>query len=219
MHPPFPHIVHGQTLWLSGQRVIFWEDTRSLIVSDCHFGKTGHFRKSGIAVPQKIFRTDMQRLLHQVQHFNAQRLIITGDFFHSEENSELDFFRKWRNDIPIEILLVKGNHDILKEAHYRGLDITLHDPVFAEGPFLFRHDPGSEPLPGAQASSFTFTGHIHPGIRINGAGRQTLRFPCFYFTDSFCILPAFSHFTGLVSLRPSGNDKVFAIVEEKILAF
>lgn len=219
MHPPFRHIVHGQTLWLSGQRVLFWEDTRSLIVSDCHFGKTGHFRKSGIAVPQKIFRTDMQRLLHQVQHFNAQRLIITGDFFHSEENSELDFFRKWRNDMPIEILLVKGNHDILNDAHYQALDISLHDPVFAEGPFLFRHDPGEERLSATLSASYTFTGHIHPGIRINGAGRQTLRFPCFYFTESFCILPAFSHFTGLVSLKPSGNDQVFAIVDNKILEF
>lgn len=217
MHPPLRHIVHGQTLWLSGQRAIFWEDARSLIVSDCHFGKTGHFRKSGIAVPQKVFQTDMQRLIHLVQHFNAQRLIITGDFFHSEANSEVDLFRKWRAGIPAEIMLIKGNHDILGASHYAAMDITVHDPCFTEYPFLFCHDPGEEITQGEHL--FSFTGHIHPGIRISGAGRQSLRFPCFYFTDSCCILPAFSHFTGLVSLKPSANDKVFAIVENKVVAF
>ena len=30
---------------------MFWEEEKALIVSDLHFGKTGHFRKSGIAVP------------------------------------------------------------------------------------------------------------------------------------------------------------------------
>lgn len=219
MQAPVKHIVSEQTLWLSGQRVIFWEEEQSLIVSDCHFGKTGHFRKSGIAVPQQLFRKDMQRLLHQVQHFNAKRLIITGDFFHSKENSELGFFKKWRNDIGhVEMTLVKGNHDILKDNHYADLDITVHEPALAQGPFFFCHDPNDSCI-GTHPSLYTFTGHIHPGISIRGAGRQSLHFPCFYFTDSLCILPAFSEFTGLVSMRRSKNDKVFAIVEQKVVEF
>jgi hypothetical protein len=38
-----------QHFWLSPERVIYWEDEKALILSDSHFGKTGHFRKSGRA--------------------------------------------------------------------------------------------------------------------------------------------------------------------------
>lgn len=158
----------------------------------------------------------MQRLLHLVQHFRAERLIITGDFFHSDENSELDFFRKWRGDIhQVEILLVKGNHDILEAERYSSAGITVHDPVYTEGPFMFCHDPEAAATPGAAAC--IFTGHIHPGIRISGAGRQSLLLPCFYFSGHLCILPAFSHFTGLVSMRRYARDRVFAIVEQQVV--
>jgi metallophosphoesterase superfamily enzyme len=54
-----------------------------LIVSDLHFGKTGHFRKSGIAVPQSVYKKDLQRLFHQVQYFQPRKLIVVGDLFHS----------------------------------------------------------------------------------------------------------------------------------------
>ncbi len=216
MQAPVQHIIHGETLWLSGERAIFWENTGTLIVSDCHFGKTGHFRKSGIAVPQKVFRTDMQRLLHLVQHFGVRRVIVTGDFFHSEENSELAFFRKWRNDIhQVEIILVKGNHDILEAERYTEAGITVHDPVYTDGKFMFCHDPEAATQTGETAC--VFTGHIHPGIRINGAGRQSLLLPCFYFSPAVCIMPAFSHFTGLVSMRRNARDRVFAIVEQKVV--
>jgi uncharacterized protein len=217
MHPPFLYKLRGQTLWLSGQRVIFWEETKSLIVSDCHFGKTGHFRKSGIAVPQHVFKEDMQRLLHQVQHFRARRLIITGDFFHSAVNREVDFFKKWRSDLAqVELVLVKGNHDIFEDERYAGMQISLYSPEYREAEFIFCHDAAAI-TPGATA--YGFTGHLHPGIRIKGAGRQSLQFPCFYFTKQYCVLPAFSRFTGMVSVKPEKNEQVFAIVDQQVVAF
>ncbi|MEJ7683919.1 MAG: metallophosphoesterase [Segetibacter sp.] len=109
-------ILHQQTLWLSADRCVYWEEQQSLIVTDLHFGKTGHFRKSGIAVPQSIYKEDMQRLVNQLQFYKPQQLIIVGDMFHSVANKELDFFKKWRNDFShLHIHLVKGNHDILKK--------------------------------------------------------------------------------------------------------
>jgi len=61
-----------------------------LIISDLHFGKTGHFRKSGIAVPQGVYKEDLQRLVSQIQYFQPSQLIIVGDFFHSQLNKELE---------------------------------------------------------------------------------------------------------------------------------
>src|SRR5215211_4264070 len=92
------HTIKDQALWLSPDRCIYWEEQSSLIVSDLHFGKTGHFRKSGIAVPQSVYKEDMQRLMDQLQFYKPHQLIVVGDLFHSAMNKELDFFKKWRND-------------------------------------------------------------------------------------------------------------------------
>jgi len=64
---------------------------------------------------------------------------------------------------------------------------------------------------------FSFCGHIHPGVVINGLGKQSLRFPCFYFTNHHCILPAFSKFTGMATIQPSSSDFVYAIVENSLI--
>ena len=50
--------------------------------------------------------------------------------------------------------------------------------------------------------TYFFSGHIHPGIRIDGAGRQSLYFPCFYFGKKYAVLPAFSRFTGAAVIYP-----------------
>ena len=60
---PFSYRIKGQQLWLSADRCIFWEEEKALIVSDLHFGKTGHFRKSGIAIPPSVYKEDLQRLV------------------------------------------------------------------------------------------------------------------------------------------------------------
>ena len=213
MHAPVLHKIHDQKLWLTGERSIFWEEEKALIVSDLHFGKTGHFRKSGIAVPQTIYKEDLQRLVSLLNYFNPQQLIVVGDFFHSHENTELEWFKKWRNDFPLlNIKLVKGNHDILKDHWYKDAGIDLVEKELQIHSFLFIHDRCEE-----HEDTYTFCGHIHPGIHLQGLGRQSLRFPCFYFGRDHCILPAFSRFTGVALIEPQQNDHVFAVVENKLI--
>jgi hypothetical protein len=48
-------------------------------------------------------------------------------------------------------------------------------------------------------------------------GKQNLRFPCFYCTPQFTVLPAFSKFTGLANIKPKKEDVVFAIVNDGIV--
>src|SRR4051794_20131529 len=113
MAAPYKFALNKQTLWLSSERCVFWEDQKALIVSDLHFGKSGHFRKSGIGVPQNVYKEDLQRLFTLIQFFNAEKLLIVGDMFHSHANKEVDLFTKWRNDLPgLSVQLIKGNHDI-----------------------------------------------------------------------------------------------------------
>lgn len=213
MKAPLLHKLNGQTLWLSAERALFWEEQKALVLSDLHLGKTGHFRKAGIAVPQAVLREDMQRLMALLQHFRPEQLIVVGDFFHSRANLELELFKRWRYDVAgLPIRLVRGNHDILQAEWYQEAAIDVIEPDLFLKPFLFTHDRCAD-----NEAPYTFCGHIHPGIVIQGLGRQSLRFPCFYFTPHYCILPAFGKFTGLATVQPSAGDAVYAIVEQTLM--
>ena len=213
MQAPILHRIHRQNLWLSAQRSIFWEEENALIASDLHFGKTGHFRKWGVGVPQNVYKEDLQRLISLLNHFRPQKLVVVGDFFHSSANTELDWFKRWRESFPaLKIILVQGNHDILQETWYKEAGIEVVSPTLQVNSFLFSHDQCE-----ASDDVYSFCGHIHPGIVINGLGKQSLRFPCFYFGDQHCILPAFSKFTGAVSMNKSSANTIYAIVENELV--
>ncbi|HRH49702.1 MAG TPA: ligase-associated DNA damage response endonuclease PdeM [Panacibacter sp.] len=217
MQPSLRHIIHNNTFWLSSERCIYWEEQQALILSDLHFGKTGHFRKSGIAVPQSVFKEDLQRLFAMVQFYNTRQLIIVGDMFHSHENKEMELFTKWRNDLGgLNIHLIKGNHDILNNSFYSQAGIDLSDCHLQVGNIGFVHDPAAitSELP---AADYYFTGHMHPGISMYCGSRQTLSFPCYYFGARYAVLPAYSKFAGFVNIKPKARDNVYAIVNQSLV--
>ena len=225
MQSPVSHKILNQQFWLTIDRTMFWEEEKALIVSDLHFGKTGHFRKSGIAIPPSVYKEDLQRLVVQIQHFQPGELIIVGDMFHSSANKELELFLKWRSDLSgIKIRLIRGNHDILQEDWYASAGIQLSQQSMSRQQFHFVHDISTHTEggkgnlndnPGKQ--SYFFSGHIHPGIRIQGAGKQSLCFPCFYFGKKYAVLPAFSRFTGGGPIEAEEGDRVFAVAEGRVV--
>lgn len=206
------HIWHNQRFWLHGDKVMFWEDTQTLIASDLHLGKSGHFRKHGIAVPQEVLKQDLMRLFALLQHFKPQRLLVVGDFFHSHANKEHEWFARWRQDVAqLHILLVKGNHDVLPQDWYTQTNIECCSE-WQENGLRFVHEPEEE-----KQAIPVICGHIHPGIRLIGTGRQSLRVPCFYFAPQQCILPAFGVFTGTHPIQPKKQDVVFAIANQQVI--
>lgn len=225
MHLPVSHKIHQHQFWLSTDRTLFWEEEKALILSDLHFGKTGHFRKSGIAVPASLYREDLQRLVSQIQYFQPRQLIIVGDMFHSHANAELDLFLRWRSDLSgLDIRLIKGNHDILTTDWYVRAGIEISGQTHSVNHFHFVHDvighlesQGSAVRTTSENPAYFFSGHIHPGIRIQGAGRQSLCFPCFYFGKKYAVLPAFSRFTGTAMIYPQAEEQVFAIVNQELI--
>lgn len=215
MKAPVPFSLLQQKLWLSAERCVFWEDTRMLLVSDIHFGKSGHFRKEGIGIPQAVFRNDLRRLTHAITFFQPAGLLIVGDFFHSRYNKEVESFEKWRSDLHwLPIHLVQGNHDVLAADWYAKHNITVYKNSHQAGPFSFTHEWEAT----ANNTGYVFSGHVHPGIRLQGAGKQSMRLPCFYFGQQHAILPAFGSFTGLHAIRPKKQDTVFAIVHDNVVA-
>ncbi len=202
----------GERLWLTPSKCIFWEGGSTLILADLHIGKSAHFRKAGIAIPQQVFQEDLQRLFHQIHFFNPDRILIAGDLFHSHENREHEWFSKWKVSIlSKEVILVKGNHEILHNEAYEKLGLTVVEEEFALDPFVFTHILPEQRKEGV----FYFSGHVHPGVRLSGKGKQSFTFPCFHFTKTYCLLPAFSKFTGMALIEPQKEDRIFALVTDK----
>lgn len=221
MFNPVPHILQNNTFWVSPERCLYWEEENTLILADLHLGKSGHFRKEGIAIPQDIYKADLQRLLAQLYLFKTERLIIAGDFTHSSANRELDLFLKWRKDFSLlHIDLVLGNHDILSTQWYQEANIKTHEWKLTIDPFIFLHDPAAKKkLIEKEKELYAFTGHLHPGISIRGRGKQSLTFPCFYFSETYCVLPAFSRFTGTYCVKPGAGETAYAVAGKEILKF
>lgn len=204
----------GQQLTLSKERAIFWAEKKMLIISDLHIGKSAHFRRSGIQVPNTVGLTDLQRLNALMKEFAPDTLLITGDMFHNNINSDADAFREWRsNYTDLKVVLVKGNHDALKNEDYQALDIEFHPRELLCAPFRFIHDQPEE-----ADGFYNISGHIHPGIILYGKARQQLKFPCFYFGRHCAILPAFSVFTGLKIMKGEEGDRFYAITPAKVVA-
>lgn len=206
-------ICFNEVLEITNQRVLYWESFNSLILSDLHIGKSAHFQKSGIPIPSSVLQNDLNRLQILIDHFKVNRLIIVGDLFHAEYNTDLDIFKSWLNNFKtLKIDLIKGNHDRLHSSIYKSFNIQVFNSKLEVGGLKFVHDFITE-----DKNLFTISGHIHPGVFIKGKARQQIKLPCFQITKSQLILPAFSLFTGLNTRnKPSSEYINYAFTEDGI---
>lgn len=204
----------GEQLVLLPERAIWWPARRALLVADVHLGKSGHFRKHGLAIPAQIEEKDLLCLQSLWQRLPVEELLILGDLFHSGYNRQWERFGEVRAAFGGTVRLIRGNHDMLRPAHYNGLAIEVVDQ-WAAGPFLMTHEPMAvETIP---ADKVNLAGHLHPGILLRGKGRQRLRLPCYWLGPRQGLLPAFGRFTGLANIQPAPEDLVFAIAEDRVL--
>ncbi len=189
---------------------LFWEDKRILLISDVHLGKVSHFRKFGAAVPQAAIAQNFELLNEVVSFFAPDLICFLGDLFHSALNKEWLLFETWTKGTVAEIVLVVGNHDIISPLKYKALGIRTVSEIRSDG-FLLTHHPEE------REGFFNFSGHIHPAVKLRGAGKQSLRLPCFFKSPHQLILPAFGAFTGSYVLQPKPDDQVFPLVENSVI--
>ena len=108
-------IVHFQEeeLLLSAQQVLYYLPEKTLVISDVHLGKAGHFRRYGIPIPTEVNQDNLSRLSQVIAQFNPEKLLFLGDLFHSETNSEWDDFEHWRRQFSaLSMTLILGNHEL-----------------------------------------------------------------------------------------------------------
>ncbi len=190
---------------------MFWEEYHTLFISDTHFGKVTHFRKSGIAVPTGAIDENWDRLHNIIQSFPCKEVVFLGDLFHSESNQEWDLFEAFiQAHNGIQFTLVIGNHDILPEKQYKNAGITLLDFLQIDH-IHFSHHPESLP------EKYNIHGHVHPGVLMKGKGLGSKKIRCFFFGKEYGILPAFGSFTGSMRVPVKKGDAVYLLVDKKVI--
>ncbi|MDX5320417.1 MAG: hypothetical protein LPK45_04950, partial [Bacteroidota bacterium] len=95
--------------------------------------------------------------------------------------------------------LIPGNHDIVNTSTFPENLMLKTNPTSLGGLWL-GHAP--EDLPENEKG---ICGHIHPGYRLSGKGRQSLMLPAAYLYPNTLVLPAFGVLTGMVKMPVKKN--------------
>jgi uncharacterized protein len=206
----------GEKVKLLPQKALWFKKRKTVLMADLHFGKVNHFRKAGIAVPARANDRNAENLISVLQATKPERLIFLGDLFHSHYNEDWEVvgqIRKHFVDCSFELVL--GNHDILSEVQYERHNMKFYLNELKEDNLILTHEPMEEISEG----SYNLCGHLHPGVNLKGAGKQSITLPCFYFGKQQAILPAFGTFTGLARIVPKKSDRIYVIASNKIIAY
>lgn len=212
----------GTRLALHASGAAYHAADQTLLVADAHFGKAVSFRRLGVPVPQGTTSENLAVLDGLLALTGARRLVFLGDFLHSARAhapATLAAIGRWRaRHSTLEMMLVRGNHDLRAGDPPALLAITVVDEPLILGPFALCHHP--RPHPGA----YVLAGHWHPCVGVGGAARDHLRLPCFWFGDeaqaerAVGVLPAFGSFTGMHPIRREAGDRVYAIAGDAVRA-
>ena len=203
-------IIFNNHFYLHKTGAVFWKEKNTLLLADIHLGKVGHFRKSGIPIPRKAEGIFYEKITKLQNSLNFSQIIFLGDLFHSSLNNEWFLFENWVKKSFLKIILIKGNHDIISKLKFKQLGVKTYDD-FKIQKFFFTHHPKKV------NDCFVFSGHIHPGVRLIGIGKQVMKFPCFIHNKYQMILPSFGGFTGMHLPKIKSDDQVFVITNKEII--
>lgn len=213
--------VAGQTLLLLAERALWWPEAGMLVLADPHFGKDASFRAAGLPVPAGTTAESLQRLQSLVEKWPVRELVILGDFFHSahsKNSSTLTALRQWHTQQCLskpgfQWHLVPGNHDLHAGLVPADLRLELHDDPWFYPPWTFSHAPSRH------TQGFTFSGHLHPVVRLKKGRVDSVRLHCYWFHDHGAVLPAFGEFTGGGEIRLSDldrQDQIFVVAQREV---
>lgn len=203
--------LNGEPFYLLPQKAIYRPLKKQLFFSDIHLGKTTHFRKKGIALPQQSKLKDIDLITSLINHYQPLQIIFLGDLFHSSYNNEWLYFKSLLQQFAtLQFILVKGNHDILKDDIYAIKNFDVID-VLEEEQFIFTHYPLENPI------KLNFCGHIHPGYTLRGKAKQSITLPCFYKQNLTFMLPAFGNLTGLFAVQKNKKTSIYLITQKMVI--
>lgn len=198
--------VAGESLLLLPEKAIYWPREKMLVIADIHFGKAASFRALGVPVPRGTTSENLAGLDALVAAHGARQVVFLGDFLHARaahaSSTQLAMLA-WRQRHPgLDLMLVRGNHDLHAGDPAAALGIALVDEPHAIGPFAFCHHPAVD------APGYGLAGHVHP-VYVLATRFDALRLPCFVVGEQGLILPSFGAFTGGHAVKPGPGDRIY----------
>lgn len=207
-------VIRDFELDLLPDKSLYWAREKTLMIADVHLGKINHFRRSGFPVPANANDANTSVLIDLLRRHQPERMIFLGDLFHSHYNQEWEVLGQVvKHFTSCSFELVMGNHDIMSRLQYERHNLRVHEEGLNLNGMWLTHIPDEN----CDVSLYNLSGHIHPGARLFGRGKQALLLPCFHFGERNGLLPAFGSFTGLHPVTPKRNDRVFVIAEDSVI--
>jgi DNA ligase-associated metallophosphoesterase len=201
--------VRAGVLKLLPERAAFAPAAKTLFVADLHLGKAAAFRAFGAPAPTGVSEETLRRLAELIETIKPQHVAVLGDFTHARAAMTRGLFKSlcaWRARwSSLAFTIVLGNHDRGAEQFYSECGFSwVKAPAMIAG-IECRHHPidgdhGAGPL--------ALAGHLHPVVRLNGPGRDSLRTPCFVVGERQIVLPAFGEFTGGSLAVPAEGERL-----------
>ncbi|MBW7884267.1 MAG: ligase-associated DNA damage response endonuclease PdeM [Caldilineaceae bacterium] len=208
-------ILSGEEIQLLPEKALYWPARRTLVIADPHLGKAAAFRAHGVPVPGGTTTGNLARLNAILTRTGAERLICLGDLLHARDGrapQTVAAVTAWRAQFSaLEFVLVRGNHDAQAGDPPAEWRVTCVDEPWADPPFAWRHYPETDP------AAYALAGHLHPAVRLAGPGGLKATLPCFYFSTTCGVLPAFGDFTGTSLVRPQPGERVFVVIREEVI--
>jgi uncharacterized protein len=200
--------VRAGALKLLPERAAFAPDAKTLFVADLHLGKAASFRALGAPAPTGVSEETLRRLAELIETIEPEHVAVLGDFTHARAAMTRGLFASlcaWRARwSSLAFTIVLGNHDRGAEQAYSECGFSCVQAPAVLGGAECRHHP----IDGADgAGPLALAGHLHPVVRLNGPGRDSLRTPCFAVGERQIVLPAFGEFVGGSLVTPSEGER------------
>ncbi len=201
--------VRDGMLKLLPERAAFAPAAKTLFVADLHLGKAATFRALGAPAPTGASEETLRRLAELIERIKPERVAVLGDFTHARAAMTPGLFDSlcaWRARWSLlDFTIVLGNHDRGAEQAYSECGFSAVEAPAALGGIECRHHP-IEGSPGV--GPLALAGHLHPVVRLNGPGRDSLRTPCFVVGKRQIVLPAFGEFVGGALVSPNDEERL-----------
>ncbi len=213
MDTSITRVIQGEEFIFDCRRALYWPRRKILVAADLHWGKTQYLRNHGIAISDKVFESDLDRLANLYRDYEISTFLVLGDLIHHERALSKGVIEKvgiFRDTYSSELVLVKGNHD--RFTHFPDSWGIVEESDFYIDHFYFSHEHNPK------VEDFQFSGHIHPMIRLS-AGFDQLRLPGFVLDQKTCLLPAFSYLTGGQDIKIEKGQEAFVLMDDGIESF
>lgn len=192
-------------------KAIYFGKHKTLLVSDIHLGKVGHFKNSPVALADGLAETDLVLLDRIINTLDVAEIFILGDLLPQKENYDIRLFKIWRDlHQNIDVNLIKESIDVMSVEMYTNFEIRIHKKYFLWNRFLFTHKPMDESVQ-LNGCDYIFSGYINPGINLAAKDKPPKNLACYYFNEKQCILPAFGESYRKSLIMPGTNDRTYVI--------